>query len=108
MAAIAKTFDDPAEMVEAYNQIGGFTQSIQAEILKRSGGDVGSLPDLVMQATEGAFDIKACGSSAADCPHIPEPLRVPLLEAIQALEESRPEPAVSLKAFAAKHKKRLS
>ena len=108
MAAIAKTFDDPAEMAEAYNQIGGFTQSIQAEILKRSGGDVGSLPDLVMQATEGAFDIKACGSSAADCPHIPEPLRVPLLEAIQALEESRPEPAVSLKAFAAKHKKRLS
>ena len=107
MAAIAKTFEDPTEMVEAFNRIGGFTQTIQAEILKRSAGDVGSLADLVMQATEGAFDIKRCGSSAGDCPHIPEVLRAPLLEALQALEEKRPEPAVSLKAFAAKHKKRL-
>lgn len=107
MAAIAKTFHDPTEMVEAFNRIGGFVQNIQAEILKRSGGDVGALPELVMQATEGAFDIKRCGSSAEDCPHIPEVLRGPLLEALQALEDNRPEPAVSLKDFAAKHKKRL-
>jgi ParB/RepB/Spo0J family partition protein len=107
MAAIARTFGNPSEMVEAFNEIGGFTQNIQAEILKRSGGDVGSLSELVMQATEGAFDIKRCGSSAKDCPHVPEALRGPLLEAIQALKESRPEPEVSLKDFAAKHKKHL-
>jgi ParB/RepB/Spo0J family partition protein len=106
MAAIAKTFDDPTKMVEAFNKIGGFTQNIQAEILKRSGGDVDSLSELVMQATEGAFDIKRCGSSEEDCPHIPEAVRGPLLEAIRALKDSKPEPEISLKEFAAKHKKR--
>jgi len=106
MAAIAKTFDNPTKMVEAFNKIGGFTQNIQAEILKRSGGDVDSLSELVLQATEGAFDIKRCGSSAEDCPHIPDAVRSSLLEAIQALKDSRPEPTISLKEFAAKHKKR--
>ena len=93
-------------MIDAYNRIGGFTQDIQAEILKRSGGDIDEIPNLVMQASEGAFDIKRCGSSAADCPHIPEELRVPLMKAVKALETNRPEPAKSLKDFAARHKKK--
>jgi len=106
MASIAKTFRDPDEMVAAYNQIGGFTQDIQAEILKRSGGDLEQIPELVMQASEGAFDIKRCGSSAADCPHIPDELRVPLLQAIETLESGRGDPARSLKDFAARHRKK--
>ncbi|MDA8119593.1 MAG: ParB/RepB/Spo0J family partition protein, partial [Gammaproteobacteria bacterium] len=72
MANIAKNFDDPDDMREAWNQIGGFTQDIQSEILKRSGGDIENIPDLVMQASEGAFDIHACGTGVGDCPHIPE------------------------------------
>lgn len=58
MSGIARTFTNSDEMITAYNEIGGFTQSIQNEILKRSAGDVGRLADLVMQATEGAFDVK--------------------------------------------------
>ncbi len=106
MSTIARTFDDPSDMVQVWNQIGGFTQQIQAEILKRSGADVSSLPGLVMQATEGAFDVKPCGTGIAACPHIPDELRAPLLDAVRALEATRDEPAKSLKDFAARHKKR--
>lgn len=106
MAQIAKTFSAPAEMIEAFNQIGGFTQEIQAEILKRSGGKLELIPELVLQASEGAFDIKRCGSSAADCPHIPDELREPLLEAIEGLLSKRLDAAQPLKEFAARHKKR--
>lgn len=108
MAQIAKTFTNPDDMVEAFNQVGAFTQDIQAEILKRSGGDVDLLPDLVIQATEGAFDIKRCGSSALDCPHVPEELREPLLQAIEALRAKRLDAAQPLKEFAARHKKKRS
>jgi hypothetical protein len=95
-------------MIEAYNQVGGFTQNIQYEILKRSRGDLNLIPNLVMQASEGAFDIRACGSSAADCPHIPEEVRGPLLEAIEALNAERLDAAEPLKEFAARHKKKRS
>lgn len=106
MSTIARTFSDSTDMVDAWNQIGGFTQRIQAEILKRSGGDPQKLPELVMQASEGAFDIKPCGTGIHDCPHIPDELRGPLLEAVRALEAREQDPAKSLKNFAASHKKR--
>jgi ParB/RepB/Spo0J family partition protein len=106
MAGIAKTFSNPDEMVLAWNQIGGFTQSLQGEILKRSGGDISALPELVLQAQEGAFEAKRCGSGMEDCPHIPEELRKPLLEAAQALEQGSPQPEQSLKEAAARHKKK--
>lgn len=105
MAGIAKTFDDPDDMVQAYNEIGGFRQDIQSEILKRSGGDVRLLPELVMQASEGAFEISRCGSSATTCPHIPVQLRGPLRQAIEALESGSLDPAESLRDFAGRHKK---
>ncbi|HWH53681.1 MAG TPA: ParB/RepB/Spo0J family partition protein [Gemmatimonadaceae bacterium] len=108
MAQIAKTFDKPDDMVDAFNQVGGFSQDIQAEILKRSGGDVNLLPELVMQASEGAFDIKRCGSSALDCPHVPDELREPLLQAIEGLRDRRLDAAEPLKEFAARHKKKRS
>lgn len=106
MSAIAKTFDDQDDMVEAWDQIGGFTTRIQGEILKRSGGNTAALPELVMQATEGAFDMKRCGTSAEDCPHIPDELRGPLQEAMSALELGVAHPGRSLREFAASHKKR--
>jgi hypothetical protein len=106
MSAIARTFTEPSDMVEAWNKIGGFTQRIQAEILKQSGGDVEKLSELVMQASEGAFDIEDCGTGIADCPHIPDELRAPLLEAVRAMEAQLQDPSKSLKDFAASHKKR--
>ena len=108
MAQIAKTFANPDDMVKAFNQVGGFTQDIQAEILRRSGGDVNLLPELVMQATEGAFDVKRCGTSVTDCPHVPDELREPLLHAIEALRAQRLDAAQPLKEFAARHKKKRS
>lgn len=107
MSEIARTFSDPANMVEAWNQVGGFTQRIQGEILKRSGGDVGKLPDLVLQAGEGAFALKRCGTGPEDCPHVPDELRAPLLEAVRALKAQHRDPSRSLKDFAASHKKQL-
>lgn len=106
MANIAKNFDDPDDMREAWNQIGGFTQDIQSEILRRSGGDIENIPDLVMQASEGAFDIRQCGTGVDDCPHIPDQLRAPLTEAIARLGTAGQEPEQPLKEFAARHKKR--
>lgn len=106
LANLARSFDRPTDMVQAWNQIGGFTQAIQSEILKRSNGDLEAIPELVLQAQEGAFDTKRCGSSAADCPHIPDEVRAALLDAIVALEQRGDERAQSLKDFAARHKKR--
>lgn len=105
MAAIAKAFSNPHDMVGAYNQIGGFTQTIQAEILKQAQGDVKALPELVLQAQEGAFAIQRCGAGLGDCPHIPDALRRPLIDAAQRLKRGASDPAASLRVFAAQHKK---
>lgn len=106
MAALVRTFDDADAMIAAWNQIGGFTQDIQNEILKRSGGELELLPELVLQAQEGAFDVRRCGSSIEDCPHIPDELRAPLRAAMKALQSGAPDAAVSLRDFAARHKKK--
>jgi ParB/RepB/Spo0J family partition protein len=105
MAAIARTFSDPSDMVAAYNQIGGFTQHIQGEILKRSQGSIDVLPELVMQASEGAFDLRRCGTGIEDCPHIPDELRVAFRQATRALAAGHADSAKSLKDIAKSHKK---
>lgn len=105
LAAIAKTFDSPEDMEKAWDEIGGFTQAIQGEILKRSSGDIDTIRGLVLEAQEGAFDAKLCGTGIEDCPHIPDALRLPLLKAARALEKGEMEPDQSLKEIAARHKK---
>ena len=59
LSKLAETFS-PSEQETAYNQIGGFKQSIQLEILKRSEGNLNQLVDLRSEAIEGAFDAKTC------------------------------------------------
>lgn len=49
------------DAVEVYDKISGFTQKIQEEILKRSDGDLSKIDDLVIEAREGAFDVRQCG-----------------------------------------------
>jgi len=59
LSKLAETFS-PDEQEKAYKEIGGFKQSIQLEILKRSEGDLRQLTELRSEAMEGAFDTKLC------------------------------------------------
>lgn len=63
LSRLASTFEG-TEAVTAYNEISGFTQRVQEEILKRSDGDLERLNDLVEEAQEGAFDIRRCGAAS--------------------------------------------
>ncbi len=59
LSKLAATF--PAdEQKSVLEQIGGFNQKVQSEILKRSGGNSGIVQELREQALEGAFDIRSC------------------------------------------------
>jgi ParB family transcriptional regulator, chromosome partitioning protein len=60
LARLASTFSGD-EAIEVYDQIAGFTQRIQGEILKRSDGDIGAIGALVEEAQEGAFNLRRCG-----------------------------------------------
>jgi ParB family chromosome partitioning protein len=61
LARLSSTFSGD-EAVEVYDRISGFTQRIQEEILKRSGGNMEAVEDLVEEAQEGAFDVRRCGA----------------------------------------------
>lgn len=60
LSKLARTFSGEDASV-AYNKIAGFKQSVQVEIIKRSEGDIDRVDDLVVQAVEGAFEIRQCG-----------------------------------------------
>ncbi len=62
LAKLATSFPGE-EATEVYDKISGFTQPIQEEILKRSGGDIGRINDLVDQAVAGVFDKRFCGGA---------------------------------------------
>jgi len=57
---LAKTYPGD-EAILVHEKIGGFTQKIQEEIIKRSEGDITKVDELVSQAQEGVFDMKKCG-----------------------------------------------
>jgi ParB/RepB/Spo0J family partition protein len=65
LSRLASTFSGD-EAVLAYNEISGFTQRVQEEILKRSDGSLARLDELVEEAQEGVFDIRRC-SAASGC-----------------------------------------
>jgi ParB family chromosome partitioning protein len=60
LATLARTFENPNDMVAAYDQISGFTQPVQRAILNASGGDIGKVQVLTEQALAGAFDVRTC------------------------------------------------
>lgn len=62
LSRLASTFSGD-EAVSAYNEISGFTQRVQEEILKRCEGSLERLDELVEEAQEGVFDIRRCGAS---------------------------------------------
>lgn len=61
LSRLASTFSGE-EAILAYNEISGFTQRVQEEILKRCDGSLERLDDLVEEAQEGVFDIRRCGA----------------------------------------------
>lgn len=72
LSKLAETFS-PTQQIEAYEEIGGFKQSIQLEILKRSGGDLNQLSELRNDAMEGVFDTRTCTEGL--CFIMPEDLK---------------------------------
>lgn len=74
LSLLARTFKHKADMLEAYERISSFKQSIQLEILKRSEGDISRLPELVARAQEGAFNIHIC-KGLHECVYIPNELK---------------------------------
>lgn len=73
LSTVATTFHNPKDQERAVQQIGGFNQKTQKEILKRSGGDVEKVDDLVRQAMEGHFDIIECSERL--CVEMPRNLK---------------------------------
>ncbi len=59
LAALADNFDQD-DQLEVLEQIDGFGQSIQQEIIKRSGGDKNKIPELREQALQGVFNVRMC------------------------------------------------
>jgi ParB family chromosome partitioning protein len=75
MSSLAKTFTDKADMIEAYNKIAGFTQQVQTEIIKQSGGDLSKVDGLVDMAHQGVFHTVMC-KGVHDCAFVPQWIQV--------------------------------
>lgn len=86
LSKLADTFSSPEEQERVLEDIGGFKQNIQLEMIKRSGGDLDRLSDLREQALDGAFDTHVC-HGLDDCNFIPDELKEPLKEAINKFEK---------------------
>ena len=83
LSKLAETFS-PDEQEKAYKEIGGFKQSIQLEILKRSEGDLSNLSELRTEAMEGAFDTRTCTEGL--CFLMPEDLKEQIKKVLEDQE----------------------
>lgn len=63
----------PEDQEQILDEIGGFKQGVQQEILRRSGGDPSQIPELVDQAMSGNFTIRTCKEGL--CFDMPEKLK---------------------------------
>ncbi len=83
LSKLAETFS-PKEQEVAYQEISGFKQSIQLEILKRSEGDLNQLSGLRNEAMEGAFDTRTCTEGL--CFLMPENLKEEIKKTLESQE----------------------
>jgi len=88
LSKIAETFSSPKDQEEVLAKIGGFKQSVQLEIIKRSDGDLRKIDKLKDEALEGAFDARMC-HGIDDCNFIPERLKEPIKEVIKKSESEK-------------------
>lgn len=75
LSMLAKTFKDKGEMLTAYRKISGFTQTVQLEIIKQSGGKIGKVDELVELAHMGVFKMHTC-KGVYDCAFVPQWIKV--------------------------------
>ncbi len=84
LARLAQAFQDPTTQLKVWERIGGFTQDVQQEIIRRIEPDLGNLRALVDKATEGAFDYHVVKNCPFDCPTIPETIKQQVKSMIDA------------------------
>lgn len=85
LSRVAETFA-PEEQEGVLDKIGGFKQSIQSEMIKRSGGDIKKLEHLREEAFEGVFNTRLC-RGIDGCVFIPKELIEPVKAAIKKFNE---------------------
>lgn len=95
LSVLSRTFHDPEQLIEAYDKTAGFTQEIQKQIFKASGGDISRVDELVQQAHEGAFNIKMCRGLAGKlmCEYIPDQLAATVIKMVEEWKNTQAEPA---------------
>ena len=80
LSKLAETFA-PEQQEKVLEEIGGFKQTAQLEIIRKSGGDLGKVPVLTEQALEGAFDMRTCREGL--CFEMPEALKFQIKQALK-------------------------
>ncbi len=83
LANLAQRFQEPEKQVEVWDEIEGFNQGVQQEVIKRLAPDLSNLRELKDKATEGTFGIKMVRNCPYDCPTIPEALKEQVAEMIK-------------------------
>jgi len=87
LSLLARIFG-PEKQEEAYEMLKGFKQSIQIEMIKRSGGNINKMDGLKEDALAGAFDVHVC-HGLDDCSFIPEKLREPIKRRIKDFKKKK-------------------
>ena len=85
LSKLAEIFSSPEEQERVLEDIGGFKQSVQLEIIKRSEGNLENIQELKDEALEGAFDTKMCKEGL--CFSMPEELKLQ----IKQMLDKKPE-----------------
>ena len=75
----------PEDQEHILDEIGGFKQGVQQEILRRSGGDPSQIPELVDEAMSGNFIIRTCKEGL--CFDMPEKLKDQVKQYLEQLDD---------------------
>jgi ParB family chromosome partitioning protein len=75
LASLAKKFGDHAKQEEVWEQISGFRQDVQSEVIRRLDINLSNLSDLFAQAASGALGVQVIRNCPFDCPTIPDALK---------------------------------
>jgi ParB family chromosome partitioning protein len=82
LSKLAETFSSHEDQERVLEAVGGFTQSVQLEIIKKSKGKIESIEGLREKALEGAFNTVLC-HGIEDCGFIPSNLRESIMDLIK-------------------------
>ncbi len=90
LSKLAEIFTSHEDQEKALEAIGGFKQTVQLEILKRSKGSLSNILGLRDKALEGAFDIVTC-RGLKDCSFMPDDLKNEIIRLLGESDESGKE-----------------